>query len=69
MIRLVRTFNCDVLELKEFFSNKTIIIIIVNQLHKTIHNGISSIYKFGLSVCLSVMVSVCLFVSNKRQNG
>ena len=25
----------------------------------------SSIYKFGLSVCLSV----CLFVSNKRQNG
>jgi len=24
-----------------------------------------SIYKFGLSVCLSV----CLFVSNKRQNG
>ena len=32
-----------------------------------------SIYKFGLSVCLfvcyGVMVSVCLFVSNKRQNG
>ena len=24
-----------------------------------------SMYKFGLSVCLSV----CLFVSNKRQNG
>ena len=28
-------------------------------------NTPSSIYKFGLSVCLSV----CLFVSNKRQNG
>ena len=27
-----------------------------------------SIYKFGLSVCLFVWVSVCLFVSNKRQN-
>ena len=41
MIRLVHTFYCDVLELKEFsFFNKTIIIIIVNQLHKTIHNGI-----------------------------
>ena len=30
---------------------------------------VQSIYKFGLSVCLFVWVSVCLFVSNKRQNG
>ena len=30
---------------------------------------VSSIYKFGLSVCLGVYLSVCLFVSNKRQNG
>ena len=29
----------------------------------------TSIYKFGLSVCLGVWVFVCLFVSNKRQNG
>ena len=28
-----------------------------------------SIYKFGLSVCFFVCLSVCLFVSNKRQNG
>ena len=28
-----------------------------------------SIYKFGLSVCLFVCLPVCLFVSNKRQNG
>ena len=29
----------------------------------------TSIYKFGLSVCLGVWVFVCLFVFNKRQNG
>ena len=29
----------------------------------------SSIYKFGLSGCLSVCLFVCLFVSNKRQIG
>jgi len=28
-----------------------------------------SMYKFGLSVCFGVWVSVCLFVSNKRQTG
>ena len=27
------------------------------------------LYKFGLSVCLGVCLSVWLFVSNKRQNG
>ena len=37
--------------------------LISSQLCK--HDFVSSIYKFGLSVCLSV----CLFVSNKRQNG
>ena len=30
---------------------------------------LESIYKFGLSVWVSVCLFVCLFVSNKRQNG
>ena len=34
------------------------------QIHKS-----ESIYKFGSSVCLFVCLSVCLLVSNKRQNG
>ena len=32
---------------------------------KVLISGAKSIYKFGLGVCLFV----CLFVSNKRQNG
>ena len=37
----------------------------ISPIHSYLQIRLLSIYKFGLSVCLSV----CLFVSNKRQNG
>jgi len=37
------------------------------KIYKNYNN--KSIYKFGLSVLVFVCLSVCLFVSNKRQNG
>ena len=52
----------------DFLNVKDLKGIVVNQTHQSTTGRLieeKSIYKFGLSVCLFV----CLFVSNKRQNG
>ena len=71
MIRLLTldALQCRLQSIDKLNPHMTSLIIDERVMSYIIHNIYISIYKFGLSVCLSVCLGVYLFVSNKRQNG